>query len=110
MPTGPQKAQTEVIAPRMQPGATLVAPPHLRLLPTAAALSCGGPAAWHARISAQDVRPVDGHQCGSCLSHAPSSPETVTGPKNLTAQPATDERSNPVCTPDGQTAAPTPSD
>ena len=41
MVTGPQKAQTEVIAPRMQPGATLVAAPHLRLLPTAAALSCG---------------------------------------------------------------------
>ena len=41
MPTGPQKAPTEVIAPRMQPGATLVVAPHLRLLPTAAALSCG---------------------------------------------------------------------
>ena len=41
MATSPQKAQTEVIAPRMQPGATLVAAPHLRLLPTAAALPCG---------------------------------------------------------------------
>jgi len=41
MVTGPQKAQTEVITPRMLPGAALVAAPRLRLLPTAAALSCG---------------------------------------------------------------------